>query len=111
MIGADGLHSNIRRLAFGEEEQFVRDLGMYLCVFSVPNYLELDRVEVQYSEVGRVASVWSTRDEDSAKACFGFASSRAPSVSDPHRAIGISSRTPSPRCTTMSGGRCPGCSS
>ena len=85
VIGADGLHSNVRRLVFGEEEQFVRDLGMYLCVFSVPNYLELDRVEVQYSEVGRVASVWSTRDEDSAKACFGFASSRAPSVPIPIR--------------------------
>jgi 2-polyprenyl-6-methoxyphenol hydroxylase-like FAD-dependent oxidoreductase len=85
VIGADGLHSNVRSLVFGAEEQFLRDLGMYLCVFSVPNYLALDRVEVQYSEVGRVASVWSTRDEDSAKACFGFASSRAASGPIPMR--------------------------
>jgi 2-polyprenyl-6-methoxyphenol hydroxylase-like FAD-dependent oxidoreductase len=30
-------------------------------------------VEVQYAEVGRVAAVWSTRDDATAKACFGFA--------------------------------------
>jgi hypothetical protein len=43
---------------------------MYLCVYSVPNYLHLDRTEVQYSEVGRVAAIWSTRDDATAKACF-----------------------------------------
>ena len=71
VIGADGLHSNVRRLVFGDEAQFLRDLGMYLCVYSVPNYLRLDRMEVQFSEVGRIAAIWSTRDSD-AKACFGF---------------------------------------
>ena len=37
IIGADGLHANVRQKAFGDEAQFLRDLGMYLCVFSVPN--------------------------------------------------------------------------
>jgi 2-polyprenyl-6-methoxyphenol hydroxylase-like FAD-dependent oxidoreductase len=74
VIGADGLHSNVRRIVFGDESQFLRDLGMYLCVYSVPNYLHLDRMEVQYSEIGRVAAIWSTRDDPTAKACFGFAS-------------------------------------
>jgi 2-polyprenyl-6-methoxyphenol hydroxylase-like FAD-dependent oxidoreductase len=73
VIGADGLHSNVREKVFGDESQYVRDLGMYLCVYSVPNYLQLDRVEMQYAEVGRVAQIWSTRDEPNAKACFGFA--------------------------------------
>jgi 2-polyprenyl-6-methoxyphenol hydroxylase-like FAD-dependent oxidoreductase len=31
VIGADGLHSNVRRIAFGEESRFLRDLGLY-CV-------------------------------------------------------------------------------
>jgi 2-polyprenyl-6-methoxyphenol hydroxylase-like FAD-dependent oxidoreductase len=75
VIGADGLHSNVRRQVFGDEEGLLRDLGMYLSVFSVPNYLNLDRTEMQYSEVGRVAAVWSTRDEPDTKACFGFAAS------------------------------------
>src|SRR5690349_2830380 len=37
VVGADGLHSNVRQKAFGDEAQFLHDLGMYLCVFSVPN--------------------------------------------------------------------------
>ena len=73
VLGADGLHSNVRQLAFGDESQFLRDLGMYLCVYSVPNYLQLDRTEMQYSEVGRIAAIWATRDDPNAKACFGFA--------------------------------------
>jgi 2-polyprenyl-6-methoxyphenol hydroxylase-like FAD-dependent oxidoreductase len=76
-IGADGLHSNVRRIVFGDESSFVRDLGLYLCVYTVPNYLNLDRLEMQYSELGRVAAIWSSRGDANAKACFGFA---APSV-------------------------------
>ena len=78
VIGADGLHSNVRRIVFGEESQFLRDLGMYLCVYSVPNYLDLDRMEIQYSEVGRIAAIWCTRDDPHAKACFGFAAPSQP---------------------------------
>jgi 2-polyprenyl-6-methoxyphenol hydroxylase-like FAD-dependent oxidoreductase len=77
VIGADGLHSNVRRLVFGDESRFVRDLGLYLCVYSVPNYLNLDRMEMQYSELGRIAAIWSSRGDVNAKACFGFS---APSV-------------------------------
>src|SRR5262249_8447913 len=46
VIGADGLHSNVRRIVFGEESRFLRDLGLYLCVYSVPNYLNLYRMEL-----------------------------------------------------------------
>ncbi len=77
VIGADGLHSNVRRIVFGNEPRFVRELGLYLCVYTVPNYLNLDRIEVQYSELGRVAAIWSSRGDANAKACFGFA---APSI-------------------------------
>jgi 2-polyprenyl-6-methoxyphenol hydroxylase-like FAD-dependent oxidoreductase len=73
VIGADGLHSNVRRIAFGEEARFLRDLGLYLCVYSIPNYLQLDRMEFQYSELGRIAAIWSSRGDAYAKACFGFA--------------------------------------
>ena len=77
VIGADGLHSNVRRIAFDEESRFLRDLGLYLCVYSVPNYLKLDRMEIQYSEIGRIAQIWSSRGDANMKACFGFA---APSL-------------------------------
>lgn len=72
VIGADGIHSNVRRIIFGNEKKFLQELGLYLSVFTVPNYLSLDRVEMQYSELGRVAAVWSSRGEPNMKACFGF---------------------------------------
>jgi 2-polyprenyl-6-methoxyphenol hydroxylase-like FAD-dependent oxidoreductase len=79
VIGADGLHSNVRAIVFGDESRFVRDLGLYLCVYTVPNYLKLDRMEMQYCELGRLAAIWSSRGDANAKACFGFVS---PSVID-----------------------------
>ena len=72
VIGADGLHSNVRAIAFGNEVRFVRELGLYLCVYTVPNYLNLDRMEMQYTELGRVAAIWSSRGDTTARACFGF---------------------------------------
>lgn len=74
VIGADGLHSNVRNLVFGEESRFIHDLGLYLCVFTVPNYLNLDRVEMQYSELGRVAAIWNSKGDANLKACFAFTS-------------------------------------
>ena len=41
MIGADGLHSTVRRLTFGEESRFRRYIGGYLAVYTVPNHLQL----------------------------------------------------------------------
>jgi 2-polyprenyl-6-methoxyphenol hydroxylase-like FAD-dependent oxidoreductase len=72
VIGADGLHSNVRKIAFGDESRFIRDLGLYLCVYTVPNYLNLDRMEMQYTELGRMAAIWSSRGDTNARACFGF---------------------------------------
>lgn len=72
LIGADGLHSNVRQLIFGHETQFLHDLGLYLCVFTIPNYLNLDRVEMQYTQLGNFAGVWSTQGESTMKVCFAF---------------------------------------
>src|SRR5262249_40402861 len=51
VIGADGLHSNVRRIVFGDESRFAHGLGLYLGVYTVPNYLNLDRLEMQYTVV------------------------------------------------------------
>ena len=42
VIGADGLHSNVRRLVFGPESQFATPLGTFAAIFTVPNFLDLD---------------------------------------------------------------------
>jgi len=74
VIGADGLHSVVRALAFGPEERFLRSLGHHIAIFSVPNLLELDRWETIQAEQGRSLNVYSTRQDTEAKASFLFAS-------------------------------------
>jgi 2-polyprenyl-6-methoxyphenol hydroxylase-like FAD-dependent oxidoreductase len=49
VVGADGLHSNTRRLAFGPEADCIRHLGSYLSVFSSDNYLGLDRWQTWFN--------------------------------------------------------------
>ncbi|MEU8975739.1 FAD-dependent monooxygenase [Streptomyces monashensis] len=53
VVGADGLHSNVRRLAFGDESQFVRHLGYYVAGFDAPNHLGLDRTARWFNAPGR----------------------------------------------------------
>jgi len=60
VIGADGVHSNIRGLAFGPEAGFARDLGMYVSIFSVPNFAGLDREGVMYGVPGKTAGIFAT---------------------------------------------------
>lgn len=76
VIGADGLHSNVRRLVFGNEALFAKNLGLYLCVFSVPNIFNLDRQEMEYMDLakGRLVNIWSSRGDVNARAAFAFSS-------------------------------------
>ncbi|MEU3625240.1 FAD-dependent monooxygenase [Amycolatopsis coloradensis] len=74
VIGADGLHSGVRALAFGEESEYVRHLGAYLAFFRVPNRLGLRDWAVGFDDVGRSAGIRALRDGDEAMAYFGFAS-------------------------------------
>ena len=74
VIGADGLHSNVRALAFGDESAFVRDLGYYVSIFTIPNYLKLDRWELLHAAPGKTVNVYSTRSYSDARALFMFAS-------------------------------------
>lgn len=43
VIGADGAHSGTRRLVFGPEEPFLRYMGGYVAIMTIPNFLGLDR--------------------------------------------------------------------
>lgn len=60
VVGADGLHSTVRRLAFGPEQQFVRDSGYHVALFTAPNRLGLDDTAKLYSEPGRGITVHPT---------------------------------------------------
>ncbi|MDC8983553.1 FAD-binding protein [Mycobacterium marinum] len=72
LIGADGLHSNVRRKVFGPEEQFIKRLGTYAAIFTVPNFLELDYWQKWHYGDNTMAGVYSARDNSEARAALGF---------------------------------------
>jgi len=76
VVGADGLHSNVRRLVFGDESRFSAFIGAYLGVFSVPKDVSLDGELVGHLGVGRTAGVYGARHLDDARAVFLFRSDR-----------------------------------
>ncbi|WP_067483681.1 FAD-dependent monooxygenase [Actinomadura hibisca] len=76
VVGADGLHSNVRRLAFGEESRFVRDTGHHVAIFDAPNRLGLSGATRVYSEVGRGVSVAPLDGDAKANVMCVFAGDR-----------------------------------
>ena len=62
LVGADGLHSIVRTLVFGDEAQFEHYYGYHFGVFTTDNYLGLDEASVQmYNVPGKVVGLRSTR--------------------------------------------------
>jgi len=66
VVGADGLHSNVRRLAFAPELQFVTHLGLYVASTPLPGTRGLGRDVVMYNAPGRLATISPTREGEMA---------------------------------------------
>ncbi|WP_211227727.1 hypothetical protein [Shimazuella kribbensis] len=82
VVAADGLHSNVRNLTFGDESQFTQHLGCYAAIFTIPNYLDLNQWELYFSAPGKSVSIYSTKLESEAKVFFAF---KSPLLSFDHR--------------------------
>lgn len=77
VIGADGLHSGVRRIAFGPEQRYVRHLGYYVAGWQLPNSPAVDATPQLYNVPGRMISVSADqRDPDRADVFAMFASPR-----------------------------------
>lgn len=75
VVGADGLHSVVRRLAFGPESECVRPLNCYTAWFTAPAAPDLDGwYEMHNIPGGRVASVRPGRLPSESKAGMSFRS-------------------------------------
>lgn len=74
VIGADGLHSNVRRLAFGPESDYERYLGRYFVGFTAPNVLGLSREgRILSTTPGRNCIMYAVGDEpETVHAFFSF---------------------------------------
>jgi 2-polyprenyl-6-methoxyphenol hydroxylase-like FAD-dependent oxidoreductase len=81
VVGADGLHSQVRRLIFGDDARFERYLGLKVAAFAVKGYRPRDElVYVVHNEVGQQIGRFSMRD-DRTMFLFVFAD---PSPEIPH---------------------------
>jgi 2-polyprenyl-6-methoxyphenol hydroxylase-like FAD-dependent oxidoreductase len=72
VIGADGLHSNVRRLTFGDESRVRRYIGGHLAIFTVPNYLDLRGRVLNYNTPGKVVGMYPLSDPGTLRAGMLF---------------------------------------
>jgi 2-polyprenyl-6-methoxyphenol hydroxylase-like FAD-dependent oxidoreductase len=64
VIGADGLHTAVRRLAFGPQRQFEKNLGYAVAAFEVDGYRPRDDdVYFMYGRPGRTVGRFTLRDD------------------------------------------------
>lgn len=76
VVGADGLHSTTRRLAFGPEPAYVRHLGVYIATVTLGTAAESATEILVYNRPGHAISIHPSRG--SALAAFMF---RSPEIS------------------------------
>ncbi len=64
VVGADGLHSVVRKLAFGAEQQFEKNLGYIVAAFEANGYRPRDEnVYLMYGQPGRMIGRFTLRDD------------------------------------------------
>src|SRR5215217_6253777 len=86
VVGADGIHSSVRRLAFGPEADFAQHLGMYVATAKLGLPLERNDTVIMHNEPGTAVALHPGTGESGAAFLF-----RSPARID-HRNVGW--RTP-----------------
>src|SRR6266700_2581970 len=74
VVGADGLHSGVRRFAFGTAQEFVRHLGGYMAYFTVPDPGNLDHWFLMHGAPGGLVAGIRPENGGTAKAMLSFTS-------------------------------------
>ncbi|MEV0274950.1 FAD-dependent monooxygenase [Streptomyces sp. NPDC050610] len=78
VVGADGMHSHTRKLAFGPEERFHRYLGYCFAIFTMPNTYGLSHEVLLWNTPGRAAALYAVGDSDELHALLNFARPEPP---------------------------------
>ncbi|QGV79076.1 FAD-dependent monooxygenase [Streptomyces ficellus] len=82
VVGADGLRSTVRRLAFGPEDDHVRHLGSYLSVFTADNFLGLEDWQLWLRDGEAGFGIMPVRGNRELRVAFGFESAPLPRDAD-----------------------------
>ncbi len=73
VIGADGLRSNTRNLAFGNGDRFLTPMGVALAIFSAPNHIGLADWQLNYQDGKDNCLIYTARENTELRVGFSFA--------------------------------------
>ncbi|MFJ3205094.1 FAD-dependent monooxygenase [Streptomyces sp. NPDC086989] len=76
VIGADGMHSPLRRLAFGPEDRYLRHKDHYFAFANADAGLGEDRWVTMFNTPGKMIGIYRSGNHAQAKAYFIFRSER-----------------------------------
>ncbi len=76
VMAADGLHSSTRSMTFSDEDCQFFNLGSYLSIFVIPNYLHLNRISVSFGKDQKFIAMNSDKDPNRAFVTFAFRSKK-----------------------------------
>ena len=82
VVGADGVNSGLRRLAFGADAQFLRHLGFYGGIYSIPNMLHLENWQLVVRTTDRGVILYPTRNNAELRVGLYYASDEPNPASD-----------------------------
>ncbi|WP_051451889.1 FAD-dependent monooxygenase [Actinospica robiniae] len=74
VVGADGMHSRVRRLAFGPESEFIRHKDHYFAFADADAALGEDRCVTMFNMPSRMAGIYRSGNHAQAKTYFAFRS-------------------------------------
>lgn len=80
VFGADGTHSVVRKLAFGDEEKYKVFFGAYFAIVDAPNIVNKPNTGVIYNEPGKMAAFYPFKKAVNALLLF-----RSPRLNWDHR--------------------------
>ena len=72
VIGADGLHSTVRKLVFGDESAISEEFGVFVSVFSIPNFLAEPECEIEQHSLRKFVNIYKDPKETNAKVALAF---------------------------------------
>lgn len=78
VVGADGLHSRVRALAFGPKAQFTHHMGYAFATFGTANYLNLDHNGMSHVAGDRSVNVFAAKHNTESRAMFMFPAQDVP---------------------------------
>lgn len=77
VIGADGMASGLRKMIFGDDDQYVHPFDIVLAPYTAPNILGLEDWQLTYDAGKDSCMIYSAPGNKALRVCFGFSAKLA----------------------------------